>query len=518
MRDLYTQDISEILVAGAEGYNRARDFMRAIMPDDVEKIRLYEDPIPLFFRYHVENQIDGLHNPVVQLRSGGYIVINPTEALVSIDVNSGRATRERHIEETAVKTNLEAAEEIARQLRLRDLAGLVVIDFIDMEDSRNNAAVERRLKESMKNDRARLQIGRISAFGLLELSRQRLRPSLLEINFEKCPHCSGVGYVRSVDSAALSILRAIEEEGIRQRAAELVLHVPTKIALYILNQKRAALSAIEQRYELHVLLHSDDTLVPPDYRLERSRHRKEGRKDGPAVNADQILADTERALPMMRQDNEGATEEPTSDSERAPRQGGNDNRRRSGRGGNSRRDRPDQRQRRPQFAAAEALSPDMPAPQALDDIEGGEEDRNFNAAPEGAPLTEAENQQRRRRRGRRGGRRRNGGGEGRQEQGGERAPRSQNNGNRWGAVQNNDAAPQGIDPVGAPVNIPTSIHEIDTTPRPPVVTPPPQRVMPSQQTAATPRPLVERPASPYEVINPPTEKPKGGWWKRLTGQ
>lgn len=518
VRDLYTQDISEILVAGAEGYNRARDFMRAIMPDDVEKIRLYEDPIPLFFRYHVENQIDGLHNPVVQLRSGGYIVINPTEALVSIDVNSGRATRERHIEETAVKTNLEAAEEIARQLRLRDLAGLVVIDFIDMEDGRNNAAVERRLKEAMKNDRARLQIGRISAFGLLELSRQRLRPSLLEINFEKCPHCSGVGYVRSVDSAALSILRAIEEEGIRQRAAELVLHVPTKIALYILNQKRAALSAIEQRYELHVLLHSDDTLVPPDYRLERSRHRKEGRKDGPAVNADQILADTERALPMMRQDTEGAAEDSGSEGERAPRQGGNDNRRRSGRGGNSRRDRPDPRQRRPQFAAAEALAPDMPAPQALDDGEGGEEERNFNAAPEGAPLSEAENQQRRRRRGRRGGRRRNGGGEGRQEQGGgERAPRSQNNGNRWGAVQNNDVAPQGIDPVGAPVNIPTSIHEIDTTPRPPVIAPP-QRVMPSQQSAATPRPLVERPASPYEVINPPTEKPKGGWWKRLTGQ
>ncbi|MDD3287696.1 MAG: Rne/Rng family ribonuclease, partial [Alphaproteobacteria bacterium] len=203
VRDLYSQDISEILVSGEAGYERARDFMRTIMPDEVEKIRLYKDSIPLFFRYNVENQIDTLHSPVVQLRSGGYLVINPTEALVSIDVNSGRATRERHIEETALKTNIEAADEIARQLRLRDLAGLVVIDFIDMEDGRNNAAVERRMKEAMKNDRARLQIGRISPFGLLELSRQRLRPSLLEINFEKCPHCAGIGLVRLPDSAAL---------------------------------------------------------------------------------------------------------------------------------------------------------------------------------------------------------------------------------------------------------------------------------------------------------------------------
>ena len=193
------------------------DFMRTIMPDQLDKIKLYEDPVPLFFRYNVEKQIDQLYNPVVQLRSGGYIVINPTEALVSIDVNSGRATRERHIESTALKTNLEAAEEIARQLRLRDLAGLVVIDFIDMEDGRNNAAVERRMKDAMRADRARLQIGRISPFGLMELSRQRLHPSLTEINFEKCPHCAGVGLMRSMDSAAISILRMIEEEGIRQR-------------------------------------------------------------------------------------------------------------------------------------------------------------------------------------------------------------------------------------------------------------------------------------------------------------
>ncbi len=222
MRDLYAQDVDEVLVAGPSGFDLARDFMRTIMPDEIEKVKLYTDPVPLFFRFRVESQIDQLYSPTVQLRSGGYIVINPTEALVSIDVNSGRATRERHIEGTALRTNMEAAEEIARQLRLRDLAGLIVIDFIDMEDGRNNAAVERRLKESMRIDRARLQIGRISPFGLLELSRQRLHPSLMEINFEKCPHCSRRGLCPlPVDSAALSILRMIEEEGIKNGAARI---------------------------------------------------------------------------------------------------------------------------------------------------------------------------------------------------------------------------------------------------------------------------------------------------------
>ena len=210
-------------------------------------------------------------------------------------MNSGRATRERHIESTALKTNLEAADEIARQLRLRDLAGLIVIDFIDMEDGRNNAAVERRMKEAMRSDRARLQIGRISPFGLLELSRQRLRPSLTEINFEKCPHCIGLGLIRSVDSAAISILRMIEEEGIKQGGTDIVLHVPSKVALYILNQKRSALSDIERRYNIQVLLHSDEELVPPDFRLERGRGGGEVRGRAPLVNTDQIMADNDTA-------------------------------------------------------------------------------------------------------------------------------------------------------------------------------------------------------------------------------
>jgi ribonuclease E len=514
VRDLYTPDIQEILVAGAEGYNRALEFMRTIMPDQVEKIKLYDDPIPLFFRYHVENQIDGLHSPTVQLRSGGYIVINPTEALVSIDVNSGRATRERHIEETALKTNLEAADEIARQLRLRDLAGLVVIDFIDMEDGRNNAAVERRLKEAMKNDRARLQIGRISLFGLLELSRQRLRPSLLEINFEKCPHCAGVGYVRSVDSAALSVLRAIEEEGIRQRAAELVLNVPTKIALYILNQKREALTAIEQRYDLHVLLHSDDTLVPPDYKLERTRNRAAGRTaGGPAVNTDQIFAEAERDLPPIppRDTHEDApesgnkiTEQPPEEpsaADNAPgkrrrfRQSGRENRN----GGFGRNNRPPRRQ--PQ-GAAPVLESGQPDILPLNDITAVNEN-SIVPGPEGISPDNQDNQQRRRRRGRRGGRHRNSG-EGHQSQGGK----------RWG--QNHPGgAPQPYEPPSSVmnVNIPASIHDIDTTPREPA----PARQAPKGAPVSRSSNHGTS-SSPHEIVNPTPDKPKGGWWRRFTGQ
>ena len=277
IRDLYTRDIDEILVEGDEGYKGAKAFMKMIVPSHTKRVQPYRDPqVPLMHRYQIETQLDLIHNPTVQLRSGGYIVINQTEALVAIDVNSGRATRERHIEETALKTNQEAADEIARQVRLRDLAGLIVIDFIDMEENRNNHAVERRLKEAMKHDRARIQIGRISAFGLLELSRQRLRPSLAEASTEKCPHCQGTGVVRSTESTALHVLRAIEEEGIRLRSAEIMIHVPTAIALYIFNQKRAKLTEIEARYGFHVVIGRDDALVPPNFRLERLRARGPG--------------------------------------------------------------------------------------------------------------------------------------------------------------------------------------------------------------------------------------------------
>ncbi len=269
IRDLYSRDIDEVLVEGEAGYKIAKNFMKMLMPSHAKRVQLYTEPVPLFHRYQVENQLDAIHSTTVQLRSGGYIVLNPTEALVSIDVNSGRSTRERHIEETAVKTNLEAAEEIGRQLRLRDLAGLIVIDFIDMEDNRHIGQVERKLRDAVKNDRARIQIGRISSFGLMEMSRQRMRPSLQEIVLQECPTCAGTGFVRSVESTALHVLRAIEDEGLRGRSAEIALYVPTQVALYILNQKRSVLMEKEARYDFTVYVYGDDSLIPPNYRLEK---------------------------------------------------------------------------------------------------------------------------------------------------------------------------------------------------------------------------------------------------------
>ena len=286
IRDLYARDIDEVVVEGEEGYKTAKSFMRMLTPSHAKRVQLYRDPmVSLFHRYQVESQIDAVHSPIAQLRSGGYIVINQTEALVSIDVNSGRATRERNIEETALRTNLEAADEIARQLRLRDLAGLIVIDFIDMEEHRHNAAVERRLKEALKNDRARIQVGRISAFGLMEMSRQRLRPSLAEASTQPCPHCGGTGFIRSTESTALHVLRAIEEEGARARSAEICIYVPTGVALYILNQKRESLAQIEARYGLKVIVGRDDALVPPNFRLERLRAFAAGEAPPPRLAA-----------------------------------------------------------------------------------------------------------------------------------------------------------------------------------------------------------------------------------------
>ena len=274
IRDLYTKEIDEVLVEGDVGYRTAKNFMKLLIPSHAKRVKAYKEPkIPMFQRYQVEAQIDNIQSPSVQLKSGGTIVLNSTEALVAIDVNSGRATRERNIEETALKTNLEAADEIARQLKLRDLAGLIVIDFIDMEDGRNRHAVERRLKGAMGSDRARIQIGRISAFGLLEMSRQRLRPSVIEISSTTCPTCGGSGLIRSTESTALTVLRAIEEEGTRQRAEEVTVSVPPQVAFYILNQKRAELTAVEERYDFRILVEADDTLVPPDHRIEKTVSR-----------------------------------------------------------------------------------------------------------------------------------------------------------------------------------------------------------------------------------------------------
>ncbi len=269
IRDIYTRDVDEILVSGEEGYKESKDFMKMLIPSHAKKVKFYKDnKIPLYQRYQAESQISDIGEPTASLKSGGYLVINPTEALVSIDVNSGRATKERHIEETALNTNLEAADEVARQLRLRDLGGLVVIDFIDMEDYRNNRKVERRLKEALSSDRARIQIGRISSFGLMELSRQRLNPSLTEAQFEACPHCRGLGYRRTVDAMAIMVLRALEEEGGRERSKKVALVVSNDVALFILNSKRQMLADIEERYGISVLIRVEKDLPASDYRIE----------------------------------------------------------------------------------------------------------------------------------------------------------------------------------------------------------------------------------------------------------
>ncbi len=269
IRDLYSREIDEVLVEGEAGYRTAKDFMRMIMPSHAKQVIRYTEQTPLFAKYQVEGYLSGMFNPVVQLKSGGYIVIGVTEALVAIDVNSGRATKEGSIEETALKTNVEAAEEIARQLRLRDLAGLIVIDFIDMEERRNNATVEKRLKDKLKTDRARIQVGRISGFGLLEMSRQRLRPGMLESTTQACPHCHGTGLIRSDDSMALQVLRALEEEGTRKRSREVLLKAPVGIVNYLFNAKREHVAMIEARYGMSVRIEADPMMVSPDYSIEK---------------------------------------------------------------------------------------------------------------------------------------------------------------------------------------------------------------------------------------------------------
>ena len=269
IRDLYSREIDEVLVEGERGYRIAKDFMKMIMPSHSKNVQRYEDNLPLFARFQVESYLAGMFNPTVQLKSGGYIVIGVTEALVAVDVNSGRATKEGSIEETALKTNLEAADEVARQLRLRDLAGLIVIDFIDMDERRNNASVEKRMKDRLKSDRARIQVGRISGFGLMEMSRQRLRPGMIEATTQPCSTCHGTGLIRSDDNLALSVLRQIEEEGTRRRSREVLVKCPVGIANFLMNQKREHVAQIEARYGMSVRIEGDPSLISPDFTLEK---------------------------------------------------------------------------------------------------------------------------------------------------------------------------------------------------------------------------------------------------------
>ncbi len=329
IRDLYNREIDEILIEGEKGYRVAKDYMKMLMPSHAKNVKHYTDPMPLFARYGVESTLAAMFNPTVQLPSGGYIVIGVTEALVAIDVNSGRSTREGSIEDTALKTNLEAADEIARQLRLRDLAGLIVIDFIDMEDRRNNAAVEKRIKERLKTDRARIQVGRISGFGLMEMSRQRLRPGMIEATTQPCPHCHGTGLTRSDDSLALAILREMEEEGVRQRSREVVATVPVSIANFMLNQKRDHIAMIENRYGMAIRIEGSPLLISPDYRIEKF---KTASRPVPEPAAEVVSMETS-LLPEGEADD---TQKPAEGAdEGAPRKKRRRRRRRGGRGRSS---------------------------------------------------------------------------------------------------------------------------------------------------------------------------------------
>ena len=413
IRDVYARDIDEILVDGEDGWRAARDFMRMLMPSHVKKVQLWRDPQPLFARQQVEAQLDAMLSPTVQLRSGGYLVINQTEALVAIDVNSGRSTRERGIEETALRTNCEAVDEVARQLRLRDLAGLIVIDLIDMESRKNNATVERRLKEALKNDRARIQVGHISHFGLMEMSRQRLRPSLAETSFVVCPHCGGTGHVRGTESAAIHVLRDIEEEGARRRAAEIMVRCAPPVAMYILNHKRARLAEIEAHYAMLVTFTGDDTLIPPQIRIERVRAQTvtelpaavtaDARHEADTVVVDAELEDADVLDDESQDEDVGAeTAESADEAERRGR------RRRRRRRGGRREDGP---------ATGEPPAAEQGIAAAPEDgmvpVTPAELEAHIEGVPEHAEATPVgDDEGRGRRRGRRGGRRRRRDGEG----------------------------------------------------------------------------------------------------------
>ncbi|SOB79840.1 ribonuclease E [Sphingomonas guangdongensis] len=401
IRDIYNKDIDEIIVEGEDGYRQAREFMKLLMPSHARRIKHYSDPVPLFQRAHVEDQLSAMYHPVVQLKSGGYLVINPTEALVSIDINSGRSTREHNIEQTATATNLEAAQEIARQLRLRDMAGLVVIDFIDMDHGSNVRKVEKAMKEALKNDRARIQVGRISSFGLMEMSRQRLRTGVLEASTRQCPHCEGTGLVRTASSAGLSALRLIEDEAARGRGSQIVLRASQEAAFYLLNRKRAELAEIEDRYGVTVEVTADGEIEGARMAVEAS-----GPPPAHAPRFDAPLQELDDDLPEEVEDEiEEELEEDAEVEDRPARR----ERERSDGEGESRGRRRRRRGRRGR-SREEGGAEQGEAAAAGDDVEDGEAEAGEGdevAVEVSADTRESEggSGRKRRRRGRRGGRR-----------------------------------------------------------------------------------------------------------------
>ncbi len=522
IRDLYNKDIDEVIVAGDDAYREAKDFMRMLMPSHAKNVQPYKDGQPLFARYSVESQLDAMFSPQVTLRSGGYMVINPTEALVSIDVNSGRSTREHDIENTALQTNLEAAEEVARQLRLRDLAGLIVIDFIDMEEKRNNRAVERKLNDALKNDRARIQVGRISHFGLLEMSRQRIRTGVLESTTTICPTCQGSGHVRAPASVALHILRSLEDQLLKGVSHHLTIRARTPVALYILNQKRSHLSDIEQRFGLHITVNADETINNgAHFVVERGEPVNRREIQPRSIQPDSVQPDLEPPEAVAEVEGPAelagaAQDEALADhhDERAGDEGTRRRRRRRRRRGGSDGERGE--------AAAEADS------EAADSETAAEEEQVGAASGDDADGTDADGAPRKRRRGRRGGRR------SRRGRGGEdRAAAETAGGESEGGEPPAEEAFSAIAEVDGPAeesqlaavdddrSLPEPVAEPEPEPAPPLSpsvggpSPLPRHdeVQPQERHETKPEPAAEQPAEPEE----PDDTPKrSGWWQRRT--
>ncbi|MGN7998092.1 Rne/Rng family ribonuclease [Sphingomonas sp. 22176] len=410
IRDIYNRDIDEVIVEGEEGYRQAKDFMKLLMPSHARKVRQYADAVPLFQRAGVEEQLSAMYHPVVQLKSGGYLVINPTEALVSIDINSGRSTREHNIEQTATATNLEAAQEIARQLRLRDMAGLVVIDFIDMDHSSNVRKVEKAMKEALKNDRARIQVGRISPFGLMEMSRQRLRTGVLEASTRTCPHCEGTGLVRTASSAGLSALRMIEDEAARGRGSQILLRASQEAAFYVLNKKRGELAEIEDRYGVLVEVEADGELEGARMTVEASgpppayAPKIEPLLEEPEEDFVEEIEEEEEELEAEAEAEAAEPRERAERPERGERDGdgrGKRRRRRRGRGRRGREDGEGQDEQAETEGAEDGSDVDAEEAEPAE-VEAVAETETEETA---AQREEGERNRKRRRRGRRGGRR-----------------------------------------------------------------------------------------------------------------
>jgi len=506
IRDLYNKDIDDILVSGEDGYREAKDFMRMLMPSHAKIVQPYREPQPLFAKYGVEGQLDAMFSNIVTLKSGGYLVINPTEALVSIDVNSGRSTREHNIEDTALRTNLEAAEEIARQLRLRDLAGLIVIDFIDMEEKRNNRAVEKKLNECLKNDRARIQVGRISPFGLLEMSRQRIRTGVLESSSVPCAHCAGTGFIRSTPSVALNVLRSIEETLIKNAGYNLVVRTRMEAAFYILNQKRVHLRDLETRFGVSISIVADESLTgTTTFAIDRGEPalRLEHKSAATGIQIDAIAPLDEPVEPEVESEDED--EVASAEAARAPEDQGEEGE------GNGRRRRRRRRRRgrdREAFAGEAQAGEDSESEEA----EGADQDESAedealepsDAAAEAAESQGDERNGRRRRRGRRGGR-----GRGRDGAAEEFAI------DEGFIAQREVAAVMASEPPPPVEKQSEENQEPETIVAEPV--PEPVAAAPVEETVqAAPQPVIPEPEPVAVVLTPPDpDRPKrAGWWSR----